>query len=129
MPIVTLLKNILIILTLTGVLLQNFTSEIFLAGYELNRDYIAKNLCEQKDITDNLCQGSCFLKNEIIEQGNTEQAPLSKNLKEVKDFQLYCLKLFSIHFNCSQAGQQFAIPYNFSLPTTPDIILLHPPNG
>ncbi|MBK6731406.1 MAG: hypothetical protein IPG60_10770 [Bacteroidetes bacterium] len=128
-PIDTLLKHILIIVTLTGVLLQNFTNEIFLAGYELNREYFATNLCEQKDITNNNCKGSCFFLNEIVDQDNNKQTPLSKNLKEVKDFQLFCLQLFSLQFHSSQSEQQFALPYIFSFPSTPDIIFLYPPNA
>ncbi|HET8963106.1 MAG TPA: hypothetical protein VFM99_04370 [Chitinophagales bacterium] len=125
----TQLKHLLIIVTLTGIFLQNFTSEIFLAGFELNREYIATNLCEQKDITNNNCQGSCFIINQIDKQSNTEQTPLSKNIKEVKDFQLFCLQLFSIQMHSSSSGQLFALPYIFSLPTTPDIIFLHPPSA
>ena len=41
--------------------------------YNLFKDYIAKNLCVNRDKKDNCCQGKCFLKKQIkaIDEDNT----------------------------------------------------------
>lgn len=46
-----------------------------LANYVINYDYIVEELCEQKDIKDNTCQGKCHLTKEIQKQA---ELPIEK---------------------------------------------------
>jgi hypothetical protein len=48
-----------------------------MAGYEVNRDYIAKNLCENRNKPQMHCNGKCHLNKELKEQQKKEQNPLS----------------------------------------------------
>lgn len=52
-----------------------------LIGFYMHQDYIAKELCEQKDVKDSCCKGSCVLQKELqkTESGNEE---LPKQLTE-----------------------------------------------
>lgn len=45
---------------------------MLLLSFEMNRDFIAKELCVKKDIPDNCCKGSCQLTKEMKEQDERE---------------------------------------------------------
>jgi hypothetical protein len=45
---------------------------MLLLSFEMNRDFIAKELCVKKDIPDNCCKGSCQLTKELKEQDERE---------------------------------------------------------
>ena len=48
-------------------------------GYEMNKDYISKNLCEYRFKTITTCFGSCFLKKEV--KKNHEKDGLNGSFK------------------------------------------------
>ena len=50
--------------------------------FKINQNYIAKNLCVQKDAEDNLCMGSCYLK--AIQERVTENKDKENNATPVK---------------------------------------------
>jgi len=43
------------------------------ADYQMNKDFIAKNLCEKKAIKRNSCQGKCHLKKQMAKAAETEK--------------------------------------------------------
>lgn len=83
------MKHIFVILALTGILFQNFSKVIILLNFELNRDYIAQNLCVKKNETNNCCKGKCQLKIKLEQQEKKEQPLPVRNLKENKEIQLF----------------------------------------
>ncbi|MFZ4456375.1 MAG: hypothetical protein ACOYOT_09155 [Bacteroidales bacterium] len=60
--------------------------------YALFKEYIAKNLCENRDKPKSCCEGKCFLKKELKKNSESgESAPKTENKKthdksEVKEF-------------------------------------------
>ena len=54
------------------VLLQPMTRLGILAHFQVNKAYIAKNLCEKKAIKKNTCQGKCHLKKQMAKASETE---------------------------------------------------------
>lgn len=82
-------KHIIAILILSAVLLQTFSKVIIVADYWLNKDYIAKNLCEKKDVVNNCCKGKCHLKKQLEQDDKKEQAPVSKNFKDKNEMQFF----------------------------------------
>lgn len=52
------------------------------ALYEINKDYIAKNLCEQRNTPNNHCMGKCHMRKQMqktdCEQNPCERAPIKK---------------------------------------------------
>lgn len=50
-----------------------------LINYAVNYEYIVKNLCENKDITDSSCKGKCFVQKELAK---TEKQ--SNNFQNIK---------------------------------------------
>lgn len=83
------LKYVFIILVTTGILLQSFSKIIILVNFQINRDYISKNLCVQRDKKHNCCKGSCHLKKSLEADDKKQDAP-GPNFKNLKEFQTYC---------------------------------------
>lgn len=70
-----------------ALLVQVFSKTIIYAGFIANRDYIAKNLCENRDAPEKNCCGKCQLEKRMAkdDSGKDAQLPfLFKSLKEVK---------------------------------------------
>lgn len=63
-----LLSGILVWLVLSTA----FRDVLVLSAFKLNRDYIAKNLCVNRDLQNNMCHGTCQLKIEL-EKNHDEQ--------------------------------------------------------
>lgn len=56
---------------------------IVLLHFKVNQDFIAKNLCIEKDIEESTCEGNCQLKKnfKVIEKGNSNQDELQFNIE------------------------------------------------
>ena len=68
-----------IFLTIT-IFLQTFSTYIIQADFFLNRSYIAKNLCVNREKPRMQCNGKCYLSKKLKEQENQDQqVPVSKN--------------------------------------------------
>ena len=42
-----------------------FRPLVTVVNYQVNKDFIAKNLCEQKEVKTSTCAGKCYLKKEL----------------------------------------------------------------
>ena len=76
---------------LVMMVLNIFRYEIPYIQYDIFKDYIAKNLCVNKDKKDNCCQGKCFLNKQIKLENENNAANENNNSKkllnnEVKEF-------------------------------------------
>ena len=83
------MKYLFVILVVSGILLQNLNKVIILINFQLNRAYIAKNLCVKKEVENNCCQGSCHLKEELDKEDKKEQAPTAPSFKDKNETQLF----------------------------------------
>lgn len=52
------------------VMVQSFTSWIIVAEYTINKEYIAKNLCINKERPKLHCKGKCQLMKKLVEEEN-----------------------------------------------------------
>ena len=71
------LSFLLILLTLSS----GFTRLYFYAGYELNKNYIATTLCENKAKPQLKCNGKCYLKKKLKQAEKSEQKSDQTNSK------------------------------------------------
>ncbi len=83
-----LLKTIFICFLILGMFSQVVSKLIVMISFEMNKEFIVKNLCEQKEEVDNCCQGSCHLKKELEKQD--EQDASTNNQQKVKLEQDQC---------------------------------------
>ncbi len=68
--------------------MQNISKVVILVKFEMNREYIAKNLCEQKQVKGNCCKGSCKL-NKDLKKEEKKEAPGNALLKDKSRAQLF----------------------------------------
>jgi hypothetical protein len=75
------MKLILSVIIAFSVLSFQFSEGLIFLSFKLNQDYIAKNLCVEKDVAGSTCKGCCQLKKKLNEQQEQkkELPPLPDN--------------------------------------------------
>jgi len=111
-----------------SIFIQTFSTYIIKADFYLNRSYIAKNLCVNRDNPQMHCNGKCYLAKRIREQENPDrQSPTSKNDRfDVAPF--FVPKPFKIEYTFSDRKSLFIIMNDGSLSTFHRSIF-HPPSA
>ncbi len=87
LSILAYLKHIISTILILSVLSFQFSDLLVYISFKINQDYIAKNLCVEKDIEGSTCKGCCQLKKKL--EKNTEQkeqVPPVQNNKQNIDF-------------------------------------------
>jgi hypothetical protein len=76
--------RIVSLIILLSIISQSAGRLVILVNFKIHQAYIARLLCEKKDIPENTCKGNCQLNKKLNEQQETEkQLPPSVNLKEL----------------------------------------------
>ncbi len=75
----------------------------------------------------NCCKGKCHLKKQLDEEEKKEQTPPARNVKEVKEFQLFFQQHSPVEFVNVLSIQQSYTPCQFSELTSPSFSIFHPP--
>ena len=76
-------KQYIAILFLLAFAAQTFSKAIIVCSFYANRDYIAKNLCENRTKPKSCCAGKCQLRKKLNKETNQEkQANEKKGSKE-----------------------------------------------
>lgn len=91
------MSRCLFILALVGILMQNFGKVFILVSFELNRNYIAENLCVKKDDPHNCCKGKCYLDKQIEQEEKKEKSPISTDTKDKEEIQ-FCQNILQLRF-------------------------------
>lgn len=76
------MKYPILILIITGILLQNFNRIFICIDFELKQEYIARHLCVKRDLPNNTCKGRCHLKKQLAtaeEQERQKEAETEKS--------------------------------------------------
>ena len=71
-----------------GILLQTFNQVVIVAEYYANKDFIAKNLCENRDKPKMHCDGKCCLKKKLAKEGK-DQVPSPRSQKNEQVINLF----------------------------------------
>ena len=122
------LKHAVVILLLVSLLAQSFNKLLVVINFQLNRDYIAKNLCENRDKPMMHCNGKCHMMKMLKqEEKKDNQNPERKteNQDEVlssKSF-FYSLSIFT-----EQIAPVYHIPPGSPIINMPRSIF-HPPGA
>lgn len=66
-------NNILVILALL-VFLSSASKTLLLVDFFINRNYIANNLCEKKELKNNCCKGYCHLTKQLKQEEKRESS-------------------------------------------------------
>lgn len=120
------MTRLLSILLLTGFLLQNFSKVMVFINYAINKEYIAKNLCENKSKPKLHCNGKCQLKKELQKQDKKEDTP--SNIKDKYEIQLFS-EIYDSLIVCSfLTGEQVFRLCRFSIHSFYVFSFFHPPS-
>jgi hypothetical protein len=84
-----------------------------MADYELNKEYISKNLCENKEKPKSTCNGKCHLAKELKKQDKKENST-SNSQKEKFENQFYSEVKKSDVFIFGATKNQLLVSYQFS---------------
>ena len=80
-----------------------------LIDFKINQTFIAKELCEDREIKESKCNGKCHLVKELTKNESKDNEPKSKTLPEKHKSDLFYKKL-SIETNEAEPIEQQAIP-------------------
>ena len=86
------LQRITAIIIALSLLVQTMNKWVILASYYIQKDYIARNLCENRSKPQLHCEGKCCLKKRLAKEGK-EQLPTSRNQKTEQVVTLFCADL------------------------------------
>jgi len=81
------LRSVLSILTAFALTLGTLRECVVILSFEVNRPFVAKNLCEKRDQPGNTCQGSCQLCKQLNNDDQKAQSPAAQNIKELDNLQ------------------------------------------
>jgi hypothetical protein len=119
------MKRVLITIILFAFLLQVGSKLVIISLHEINRDYISKNLCENRNNPQVHCNGSCHLKKQLNEDAGRQHN--SSSIKEQQEVTLFsentaehqsdrrCCSSRMPPFACTTPHQEF-FPFVFHPP-------------
>lgn len=121
------MRKIVAIVAALAILLQSFNQVVIVAAYYANKDYIARNLCENRDKPQMHCEGKCCLKKKLAKESQS-QAPSPRNQKSANAVDLF----FNNHFLTLRAPvfrdiSRAYLPFNERTTVSFPRSVFHPP--
>lgn len=92
------MKNALVYILLFATLLPTVSSWGTIAYYQLNRNYIARVLCENRDKPQLHCDGQCYLAKKLKAQQDKQDKETTERVQNSPVFQLFCQAHEPFHF-------------------------------
>ncbi|MBS1585168.1 MAG: hypothetical protein JSS82_06430 [Bacteroidetes bacterium] len=85
------MRTVIAILIMFSLSFQTMVKMAIIGWYELNKEYIAKNLCENRDKPQMKCCGKCYLRKQLKKaedgnEANSKQAPCKLTKIEIAEF-------------------------------------------
>ena len=119
-------KSIISLILLSVFLLQTFSRVIIYADYFINKDYIAKVLCINKDKPKMHCEGKCHLQKQLKEGEKKEQSPVNP-IKEKNEVQLFSQNHSALFLFNPVTEKKSTTCYSFHLSEKHLHSVFHPP--
>ncbi len=115
---------------LIALLAQNCSRYMLMLGFELNREYIAKNLCENREKPRSCCKGKCFLKKQLAktdkEEGSTNNLTNNKDKNEVLFF-AEMKNRHTYYYTSIVNREKYSLRNSINIPTNIVGEIFHPP--
>lgn len=123
------MRSLLIYLLLSATLLPSISPWGTIAYYHLNRDYIARVLCENRARPDLHCDGQCYLAKKLKARQDQQDKDTTERVRNTPFVQLFCqadtIFSFAPFSALRDAGALFT--YRLHRATRPVDDLLRPP--
>ncbi|MBK7181773.1 MAG: hypothetical protein IPH89_01945 [Bacteroidetes bacterium] len=107
------MRSFIAILVAFVFLFQSASKLLIMADYEMNKEYIAKNLCENKEKPKSTCNGKCHLAKELKKQDKKENQT-SNSQKEKYENQFYSEVEKSDIINTDLTNNQLVVFYQLT---------------
>jgi hypothetical protein len=120
-----MLKKVTVLLLVVSMIASNFSRMFIYAGFELNRNYIATHLCENRDKPWLHCNGKCYFMKKIRQVEEKEKNSERQSQKNLFQEALFTRKpVFRFY---SQLLQVIQVPNRrLALPNV-DLPIFQPP--
>jgi len=89
-----------ILILLIAIIFQGMGRLIIVADYQINKDFIVANFCENESKPEMKCEGKCHMKKQLEKEDKKDQSPVN-HLKIKIDCPLYCEELNQFCFFAS----------------------------
>ncbi|KAA2242553.1 hypothetical protein F0L74_08435 [Chitinophaga agrisoli] len=122
------MKQVAAILLLIGVLGQTFSKALIIAEYELNKEYIAKNLCVNRSRPKMHCNGRCHMMKQLKQEEKKDQENPERRLEN--KLEIICAAFHPDHLALTQVITFIQYPV-FQENTCTDFVAapFHPPQA
>ena len=107
------MRSFIAILIASVFLFQSASKLLIMADYEMNKEFIAKNLCENKEKPKSTCNGKCHLAKELKKQDKKENQTTNSQ-KEKYENQFYSEVKKSDVINTDLTNNQLVVLYQFT---------------
>ena len=123
------MRNFVLYSLLFATLLPTVSQWGIIAHYRLNKDYIARVLCENRDKPQLHCDGKCYLAKQLKAQQNRQDKETTERVQNSPVFQLFCHVdiPFQFRFVWAMLLTIEFLAYRFPCYTAPLSGLLRPP--
>ncbi|GAB3960368.1 hypothetical protein GCM10028805_57850 [Spirosoma harenae] len=95
------MRSLLTYILLIAVLLPSISPWGTIAYYHLNKDYIARVLCENRNKPQLHCDGKCYLAKRLKAQQDKHDKETTERIQQTSPIQLYCEAYFQFDFKAS----------------------------
>jgi hypothetical protein len=122
------MRSLLTYILLIAVLLPSISPWGTIAYYHLNKDYIARVLCENRNKPQLHCDGKCYLAKRLKAQQDKQDKETAERIQNTSPFQLYCEACFQFDFGTTPKRSQ-SPRFAYQLPSYSSYIrdFLQPP--
>ena len=121
------LKYLLSTILLFAIIIQSLGSMVVIAAFELNRDYIAKNLCVNRSKPKMHCNGKCHM-HKMLQKEESQSSGPSTPVKEKSEVVQYFNNDQQLALISFDTFYQKIIPYSDTQVTGFYHSVFHPPS-
>lgn len=92
------MRSVTVSVLLICLIAATFSNWCIIAAYNINRQYISKQLCVNRQTPEMHCNGHCYLSKQLAKEDNSA-LPLNTKISEKFGIELFCIQFISL-FSC-----------------------------
>lgn len=120
--------RVISILLMLSLSFQSLVKIGILTWYELNKEYVANNLCENRSKPKLHCNGKCYLNKQLKKtDGNTDARKTAGN-ERLELLECVLPETFSVRWQCFDAKPLPVAPYSNTYRFLFSDVVFHPPS-
>ena len=123
------MRAFIVYIWLVTTILPTFSQWGTIAYYQINKEYITRVLCENRDKPQLHCDGQCYLAKRLKAQQEKQNQQTSERIQNIPSLQLFASPLASFEFLTTHFAvlQARIFPYHLATYQAPLSILVPPP--